>query len=232
MQEYDEDLSCNPFLKFFQEHYALLYEEAVKKHWIVCVPAASSLQGNSTSSTSTFDENYIRRHLILQDGELAKTLADDPVQFGEDWLRFGASLVVKILFRETFYTKEGKVSALCIRQHEEAAFDPLSIRRAKTPSTTQKRLIQGAIKHARSIIAAYLREAEDEHISSSHSSPRLEECLTQIKTHLNNSHDSKISNCVVYNIYDQLMDLVTLWTSKDDQVKIQSQLTHLFSTAN
>lgn len=230
MQEYDEDLSCNPFLKFLQEHYTFLYEEAVRKHWIVCVPSASSLRlscpNTKTSSSSInrtkssagdfgyhFDELYVKQHLILREGDNTKTLADDPVQIKGDSLLVGASSMVQILFRETFYTKAGKVSAMCVRQHDETLENSLNnIKRS--PSILQKKLIRETVMQVKEIISACFK------IEEVYSKlPRLEECLAQIETHLSHQ-DVKISNCVIYNLYNQIMDLVTLLASKEDEVRI------------
>lgn len=199
MDNYDEDLNNNPFLNFLRENYALLYEEAVKKNWIVCIPSANSLPPKQH-----FDENYVRKHLIRQDGEIARNLADDAV----DWLgegslmRLGASAVLQILFRETFYTQSGRVSALCVRPQSENL-----VPRTPNPSSCQKRLTRDGVKQVRNL----LKISEGE------------ECLEKIRAHLNSYEDSRISNCVQHNVHNQIMDLTTVLASKNDQILNKSR---------
>lgn len=197
--EYDEDLASNPFLKFFQEHYSFLYEEAAKKQWILCIPSANSL------CNDTFDELYVRQHLILQDGEVSKTLANEPVQINDDWLKFGTTSV-RILFQETFYTKLGKVRALCI--HKE---DP-NLKNVKSPTILQKKSIRDSIRAVKNLLTQYVKS--DEEFSNTE---KLNECLNEIKNYISNL-DRRISSCVIHNLYIQLMELVTVQTCKTDAI--------------
>lgn len=194
--EYDEDLTSNPFLKFFQEHYGFLYEEAVKQQWILCIPSAKSLCHDQ------FDELYVRQHLILQDGDISRTLANEPVQIKDDWLNFGAT-TVRILFQETFYTKVGKVRALCIHKEDPTA------KSIKSPTILQKKSIRNSIRMVRSILLPYIKSEEV-------SDPdKLSQGLAEVKNYIS-ALDRRISSCVIHNLYSQLMDLITVQTSKTD----------------
>ena len=191
MQEYDEDLNRNPFLNFLREHYTFLYEEAIKEHWILCIPAASSFV---SCDNRLFDEHYVRQHLILQDGDVSRTLADDPVRINGDSIDLGPSKVT-ILFRETFYTKSGKVSAVCVRDHDESF---------KSPTLTQstKRLIRQSVAYVRSILTVNEGDYKGQ--------------LDEIQSYLC-QQDVKITDCVVYNLYSQLMESITVLANKEDQ---------------
>lgn len=194
--EYDEDLASNPFLKFFQEHYGFLYEEAVKQQWILCIPSVKSLCHDH------FDELYVRQHLILQDGDTSRTLANDPVQIKDDWLSFGATSV-RILFQETFYTKLGKVRALCIHKED------LTIKGIKSPTILQKKTIRNSIRAVKNILT--LHNNPEDFANPDQSS----QCLAEIKTYMS-TLDSRISSCVIHNLYTQLMNLITVQQSKTD----------------
>lgn len=195
--EYDEDLASNPFLKFFQEHYGFLYEEAVKKQWILCIPSANSLCNDK------FDELYVRQHLILQDGEVSRTLANEPVQINDDWLKFGATSV-RILFQETFYTKLGKVRALCINKEDPNA------KNIKSPTILQKKSIRESIKTVKNMLNQYVKS--DEEFANI---DQLNQCLAEVKNYIS-TLDKRISSCVIHNLYIQLMDLITIHASKVD----------------
>lgn len=196
--EYDEDLASNPFLKFIQQHYSFLYEEAVKQQWILCIPSVNSLRPDQ------FDELYVRQHLILQEGEISRTLTNEPVQFIDDWIKFGATSV-RILFRETFYTKAGKVRALCVNKEDA------SLNHIKSPTILQKKLIRDSIKAVKSIVSTSMKTEE-----FFNHQEKMNENLMQIKNlilHL----DRKISSCVIYNVYTQLIEFITVQTSKSDE---------------
>ena len=197
--EYDEDLASNPFLKFFLEHYSFLYEEAVKKQWILCIPSANSL------CNDTFDELYVRQHLILQDGEVSRTLTNEPVQINNDWLKFGTTSV-RILFQETFYTKLGKVRALCIHKEDS------TLKNIKSPTVLQKKSIRDSIRTIKIFVTNYIKS--DEEFANTE---KLNQCLTEIKKYISNL-DKRISSCVIHNLYVQLMDLITIQASKSDAI--------------
>ena len=196
MEDYDEDLTCNPFLKFFQQNYRFLYEEAIRKHWILCIPSVVSLCDRQ------FDEKYIKQHVILQDGDVSKTLSNEPVSIENNILKFGTSSV-KILFRETFYTELGKVSAFCINRQENVSIE--------LPTTSQRRSIWKTVKRVKHDISVYCKSD-----SSLGDQSKLEDFVGTIQTKIANL-DSKVSSCVVYNLYDQLIDLITVLFRNEDQ---------------
>lgn len=196
--EYDEDLTKNPFLMFFTEHYGDLYEKAVKDQLLVCVPAATSLCEDS------FDEHYVRQHLILTSEEQSRTLANDNVQMKDGSITCG-TISSKILFRETLYTKSGKLNVVCIHQ-EEYFNNSLS----RTPTMAQKRLIMNSMKTVKTSIQTYKKR--DPEFSDSEI---LAACLDEIKAKLN-SQDKKTANCVIYNLYPQIMELVLIQNSSED----------------
>ena len=195
--EYDEDLASNPFLKFVQENFTILYEEAVKNQWILCIPSANSVCNDQ------FDEFYVRQHLIMQHEGESRTLTNEPVQISDDRLKFGSTLV-RILFQETIYTKLGKVRALCI--HKD---DPNS-KNIKSPTILQKKSIRDSIRTVKIAVTNYMKSDQDFTAAE-----KLKQCLDEVKNYIS-SLDRRISSCVVHNLYSQLMDLITIEASKTD----------------
>lgn len=195
--EYDEDLSSNPFLKFFQENCTVLYEEAVKNQWILCIPSANSVCHDE------FDEFYVRKHLIIQQGGESKTLTNEPVQISDDRLKFGSTSVC-ILFQETIYTKLGKVRALCIVRDDPNA------KNIKSPTILQKKSIRDSVRTVKITLTNYMKSDQD-----FVSPEKLKQCLDEVKNYFS-SLDRRISSCVIHNLYSQLMDLVTIEANKID----------------
>lgn len=189
--EYDEDLASNPFLKFFQENFTILYNEAVKNQWILCIPLANSVcQGE-------LDEFYVRQHVIVEDGEQSRTLTNELVEISNDKLHFG-SVSVRILFQETIYTKLGKVKAFCVQK------DDPNKTSTKSPTILQKKSIRDSIRTVRTIVTNYLKSDQDIAMLE-----KLNVCLIEVKNCIS-SLDGRISSCVVFNLYTQLMDLITI----------------------
>jgi hypothetical protein len=195
--EYDEDLASSPFLKFFQENFTILYEEAVKNQWILCIPSANSICHDQ------FDEFYVRQHLIMQHGGESRTLTNEPVQISDDILKFG-STSVRILFQETIYTKLGKVRALCTLKEEP---DPKNI---KSPTILQKKSIRDSIRTVKIAVTHYMKSDQDFLAPE-----KLKQSLDEVKQYIS-SLDRRISSCVIHNLYSQLMDLITIEASKID----------------
>ncbi|KAI9559346.1 putative ankyrin repeat domain-containing protein 27-like [Daphnia sinensis] len=195
--EYDEDLASNPFLKFFQENFTILYEEAVKNQWILCIPLAN------TVCHDQLDEFYIRQHIIMQVGEESRTLTNELVEISEDRLRVG-SISVRILFQETIYTKLGRIKAFCINKE-----DP-KISNIKSPTILQKKSIRDSIRTVKTALTHYLKADQNFAMPE-----KLNDCLVEVKNYIS-SLDRRISSCVVCNLYTQLMDLITIQASKAD----------------
>ena len=206
MEEYDEDLTCNPFLIFFKQKHRLLYEEAIRKQWVLCIPSAVGLCDRQ------FDEKYIKQHIICQDGDTSQTLNNETVWIESNVLKFEAASV-KILFRETLYTDLGKLSALCINQPDNvsSAFYKSTSFPFKLPSKSQKRNIRETVKKIRHNVFLYTKS--DDNFSDQ---SKLEECVSSIQSTIS-VLDAKVQSCVIYNLYDQLMDLVTVMLSREDQ---------------
>lgn len=206
MEEYDEDLTCNPFLISLQQNHRLLYEEAIRNQWILCIPSAVSL------GKQEFNEQFIKQHLISQDKEVSRTLNNEPVSIENNVMKFGAT-AVKILFRETLYTNLGKLKAFCINQPDNVSshFQKLKCYSLQLPTTSQKRIVRETVKKIRHTVSLYTKS--DSNFSDQ---SRLEDCVSSIQVIISNL-DPKVSSCVVYNLYDQLMDLVTVMVSKEDQ---------------
>ena len=204
MQEYDEDLSRNPFLKFLREQYSFLYEEAIRKHWLLCIPSATSLV---SLDDRQFDEHYVRQHLILQDGDVSRTLADDPVRIHGDCIDLGPSKV-KILFKETFYTKTGKVSAVCVLHSDSESDESF---KSPTLTLSTKRHIRQCVAFVRSLLMINVGDYKGQ--------------LDEIQSYLS-QQSAKISDCVVYNLYSQLMETVTLLVRKEDQQLNKARRNH------
>lgn len=71
----DEDLSRNPLVLHLQSNYPLLYEEALREGWTLCVPSVNTL------CQHCFDEDYIQQHLIRNNQDSSFTLSNKPVFF-------------------------------------------------------------------------------------------------------------------------------------------------------
>lgn len=196
--DYDEDLGRNPFLKSFIESHSLLYEEAVRNQLLVCVPAVNSLCEDS------FDEHYVRQHLIVTNQEKLKTLTEEPVQIKDGTVTVGTTSL-KILFRETFYTKLGKISVLCVREEEY-----FKNNFSRTPTLAQKRNVMDIMKTIRSIIHTYKKNDPD--LSDTE---MLATCIDDIKTCLQ-KQDKRTANCAIYNLYPNIMELVLVQNSVED----------------
>ena len=206
MEEYDEDLTSNPFLIFLQQNCRVLYEEAIEKQWILCIPSAVG------QCDQQFNEHYIKQHIIFREGEISKTLDNEPVLIENDLLKFGATSV-KILFRETLYTSQGKLSTFCISQpeNESSQLSKLKCYPLELPTKPQKRIIHETVKKIKHDVFCYTKSDQDFADQS-----KLEDCVSAIQKNIS-ILDAKISSCVVYNLYDQLMDLVTIMLNREDQ---------------
>jgi hypothetical protein len=77
MQDWDEDISRNPFFIHFRDNYKPIFQEAIQKQWIVCVPSIL----NKGLQLQQFDEKYVMNHIIQIEGSTLKTLANEPVIF-------------------------------------------------------------------------------------------------------------------------------------------------------
>ena len=75
MQDWDEDISRNPFFIHFRDNYKPIFQEAIQKQWIVCVPSIL----NKGLQLQQFDEEYVMNHIIQIEGSTLKTLANEPV---------------------------------------------------------------------------------------------------------------------------------------------------------
>jgi len=108
---------------------------------------------------------------------------------------------VKILFKETFYTKTGKVSAVCVLHSDSESDESLST----------KRHIRQCVAVVRSLLMMNVGDYKGQ--------------LDEIQSYLS-QQSAKISDCVVYNLYSQLMETVTLLVRKEDQQLNKARRNH------
>lgn len=148
-----------------------------------------------------FDEHYVRQHLILQDGDVSRTLADDSVRIHGDCIDLGPSKV-------KIYTNTGKVSAVFVLHSDSESGESF---KSPTLTLSTKRHIRQCVAFVRSLLMMNVGDYKGQ--------------LDEIQSYLS-QQSAKISDCVVYNLYSQLMETVTLLVRKEDQQLNKARRNH------
>lgn len=124
-QQYDEDLTQNPFYCCLTNRHSLLFEKAIDARWIICIPRVGILNDAELS------ESDFKSHILVPESDHPhryKTANEKMVLISNNTIitdvGFMQTREVSILFEETFFNKrEESYRVLCISQLLEGSND-------------------------------------------------------------------------------------------------------------
>lgn len=102
---YDENLSDNNFLQSLCRDYVDIFEMAVKKSWIICVPRRESYVNEG------FTKNDISSHILIPNNSKKNysTLTGNEIDLKDKFIHLKINeeeKISKLLFEEIFYTDD------------------------------------------------------------------------------------------------------------------------------